>query len=308
MPLIGQIRQNRVLTNLTVEYRPGPYISTEVAPRVPVAQESDIYYIYDFSGFEIPETLREPRSRYNQVDWSVSTDTYFAQEYGLEQPIDDRERRNAVGVLDLERDSTRNLTAQLLNARERRVANLATATASYPAGHTITLAGAAQWSDPVNSDPVGDVAVARKKIQSATGLLPNTMVMGYAVFEALLAHEQIRGYLAEGGLVTEEVLAKIFRLERVVVGSVLYNTAKEGQATTLGDLWGFDVVIFHRANTSPALRTPSFMYQFVAADFRVFQYRNEEITSDIIRVNEITAEKMVAPKLGFLYKAAAAAA
>ena len=308
MPLINQVRQNRVLTNISVEYSPGMHIANEVFPRVPVAQESDIYYVYDFSGFNIPEAIRAPRSRYNQVDWSATTDTYFAQEYGLEQPIDDRERRNAVGVLNLDVDSTRNLTNNLLNSRERRITNLVLATGSYPAGHTITLAGVAQWSDPVNSDPVGDVSAARTQIQGATGLLPNTIVMGYAVFEALLVHEQIREYLAEGALVTEELLARIFRVERVIVGSVFYNTATEGQTVTLGDLWGTDVVIFHKANTSPALRTPSFGYQFVAQDFRVFQYRQDEIASDIIRVNEIVAEKMVAPRLGYLIKSAVAAA
>src|SRR5215212_8640164 len=114
MPLISQIRQNRGLTNISIDYSPGMHIAPQVFPRVPVAQESDIYYVYDFSGFNIPEALREPRARYNQVDWTVSTDTYFAQEYGLEQPIDDRERRNAVGVLNLEVDSTRNLTNNLL--------------------------------------------------------------------------------------------------------------------------------------------------------------------------------------------------
>jgi hypothetical protein len=303
MPLINQIRQNRVLTNISIDYRPGNYISGEVLPRVPVAQESDIYYIYDFASFQIPETLREPRARYNQIDWTVSTDTYFAQEYGLEQPIDDRERRNAVGLLDLERDSTRILTANLLNARERRTANLVKATASYPAGHSLTLAGAAKWTDPT-SDPMGDLSDARVKIQSATGLLPTDAVIGYNVFEALMVHPDIQAFVGEGGLLTEQVLARLWRLERVHVGSVLYNTAPEGQAVNLGDLWANDVVIYHRA-PAPALRTPSFGYQFVAADFRTFTYRNEEITSDIIRVNEVVAEKLTAPKLGFVIKGAA---
>lgn len=302
MPLISQIRQNRVLTNLSVEYAPGMYIANAVLPRVPVAQESDIYYVYDFASFSIPETLREPRSRYNQIDWSVSTDTYFAQEYGLEQPIDDRERRNAVGLLDLERDSTRILTANLLNARERRIANLVKATVSYPAGHSVTLAGVAKWTDPT-SDPLGDISDARVRVQGASGLLPTDIVLGYNVFEALMVHPDLVNFAGEAGLVTEEVLARVFRVERVHIGSVLYNTAAEGQAVSLGDLWANDAVIFHRSPT-PALRTPSFGYQFVAADFRTFTYRNEEITSDIIRVNEVVAEKLVASKLGYVIKAA----
>lgn len=305
MPLISQVRQNRVLTNISVDYNPGNYISGEVLPRVPVAQESDIYYVYDFSGFGAPETLREPRSRYNQIDWTVSTDTYFAQEYGLEQPIDDRERRNSVGLLDLERDSTRILTSNLLNARERRVANLVKATASYPAGHSVTLTLAAKWTDPA-SDPLGDMSRARTAIQQASGLTPTDAVIGYNVLEALMIHPDMVAFAGEGNLVTEDIIARVFRLQRVHVGSVLYNTAAEGQAVTLGDIWANDVVVFHRA-PAPALRTPSFGYQFVAADFRTFTYRNEEITSDIVRVNEVVAEKLVAPKLGYVIKGAAGA-
>lgn len=306
MPLISRIRQNRVLTNLSVRYAPGGHVANRFAPRVPVAQEADIFYVYDFAAFEVPETLREPRSRYNQIDWTVSTDTYFAQEHGLEQPIDDRERRNAVGVLDIERDSTFVLTQNLLNARDRRVANLLKSTATYPAGHTVTLAGAAQWTDPT-SDPLGDIADGRVAIQKASGLLPNVLGMGYNVFEALMVHPDITQYAGEGGLVTEEVLARVFRVEEIIIGSVLYNTAMAGQPTNLGDIWANDVILFRRENTAPALRTPSFVYQFVAQDFRVFQYRNEEITSDIIRVNEIVAEKVVAPKLGYLIKNASVA-
>jgi hypothetical protein len=307
MPLINRIRQNRVLTNLSVRYQPGTHVANSVAPRIPVAQEADIFYVYDFAAFEIPETLRAPRSRYNQIDWSVNTDTYFAIEYGLEQPIDDRERRNAVGVLDIERDSTFVLTSQLLNARERRVANIVKSTSTYPAGHSLTLTGAAQWTDP-SSDPLGDVADGRVQIQKATGLLPNVMLLGWNVVEALLVHPDITPYGATAGgqsVMQLADLARIFRVDDVIAGSVLTNTANPGQATSLGDLWASDVVLFRREN-QPALRTPSFMYQFVAADFRVFQYRNEEITSDIIRVNEIVAEKVVAPKLGYIIKAAAA--
>lgn len=304
MPLISQVRQNRILTNLSVEYTPGNHIAGIILPRVPVAQEIDLYYLYDYSGFNIPHTLRAPRSKYRQVDWSTSTDTYRAQEHGIEQVIDDRERRNSVGVLDIERDSVRNLTNQLLNSRERRVVNLVLSTASYPAGHTTTLAGTAQWSDPVNSDPMGDVADGRTQIQKATGQLPTEFVIGYNVFEALMVHDQIRAYAPQGTLVDEPLLARLFRVRRVTVGSVLYNTAKEGQTEVLGDLWANDALLFHQANTSPALRTPSFGYQFVAADFRVFTYRNDEIASDIVRVNEIVAEKLVAPKLGYLIKSA----
>lgn len=299
MPDISKVRFDAMLTDVSVQYRPGTHIADRVLPGVPVRNRSDFYWVYDKSRFNIPNAKRETRSRYNQIDWTMTRDSYFTEQYGLEQPIDDQERRNAVSPLDLDVDSTEILTDQLLNAREQRVANLVRNTANVT--QNVTLAGTAQWSDAVNSKPVNDVAAARRTIQAATGFIPNSMLIPYQVFEYLMINQQVMSYLAEGALVDEQVLSRIFRIPNVIVGSVLYNTAREGQTEVLSDVWGKDVLIYY-AEPRPGLKKPSFGYQMIAQDLQTFRYRQDEIDSDIIRVTEIRGEKLVAPQLGYLIK------
>ena len=303
MPDITKVRYDAMLSDISIQYRPGTHQADRVLPAVPVRNRSDFYWVYDKSRFAIPEAKRETRSRYNQIDWTTTRDSYFTEQYGLEIPIDDQERRNQVAPLDLDTDSTEILTDMLLNAREKRVADLVRNTANVT--QNVTLAGGTQWSAVATGLPVNDVATARKVIQAATGFVPNSMLIPYQVMEALMINDQVRGYLAEGALVDEAVLSRIFRIPNIIVASVLYNTAKLGQTETLADIWGKDVLIYY-AEQRPGLKRPSFGYQLVNQDLQTFRYRMDEIDSDIIRVTEIRGEKLVAPQLGYLIKNAIA--
>ena len=81
--------------------------------------------------------MRAPRSKYREIDWSATRDSYHAEEYGLETRIDDRERNNSASPLDLDETGTETLVDMILNNREKRIASLRAAVAvanSFQAG------------------------------------------------------------------------------------------------------------------------------------------------------------------------------
>jgi hypothetical protein len=298
-PLINQVRVDRYLTTLAVTYGPTGHIADRVLPTVNVADETGIYWVYDKTRFNLAYAKRAPRTIYKEIEWGATTDSYAAEEYGLEIKIDDRERSNSGLPADLDETGTEILTDVLLNNREQRVASLVMNAANFPAGHTVTLLGADQWTDPT-STPIDDIEQGRAQIRSVNGVLPNRGVMGYAVWSKLKRNQQILTEL-NGERPTLQNVAELFELEELIVGSVLYNTTTEGQTEVLGDRWGKDFLLYYQP-PRPNLRVPGFGYQLVVQPLRVFRYREQRINCDVIRVTEIRAEKIVAITLGYLFK------
>jgi hypothetical protein len=308
MPLVSQVKYDPVLTNVSIQYKPAPrgYLADAILPPVPVVKESAIFWVYDKTNFDIPESKRAPRSDYAKIDWTVTQDTYLAEEYGLEGEIDDEERENASAPLDLDIDTTEIITDMILNNREKRVADLVMSTGTIT--QNVTLTGTNQWSDySGTSDPATNVKTARTTIFDATGYVPNKMLMGYKVFEALKLHPDIldRIKYSERAVITPAILAALFEVDEILIGGVLRKTSKEGQAVALADVWGKDCLLFY-SEPRPALRRASFGYQMRQKNLRVFRYREDRRNTDVIRVTEKQDEKIVATALGYLIKAAVA--
>jgi hypothetical protein len=193
----------------------------------------------------------------------------------------------------------------VLNGREKRVADLVLATANI--SQNTTLAGVNQWSDP-GSDPLNDVRIARVAIYTgAPGYTPNTMVIGYQVFEALKQHPDVKEIVkyTERAIITRQILAAVFEVDELLVGKVTRRTSKEGQTDAFGDVWGKDALLYFR-EMRPSLKRASFGYQMRQEDLKVFRYREDKRDTDVIRVSEKQDEKLVAEKLAYLFKAAVA--
>ena len=308
MPVINSVKFDQLLTNVSLQFAAAPegYLADKVLPPVPVAKESAAYWVYDKSRLDAPDSKRAPRSQYNRIDWNVTTDTYLAEQYGLEGEIDDEERKNAASPLDLDVDTTEIVTDMVLNNREKRVADLVLSTAVIT--NNITLAGGDQWSDYANSDPLDDVKTARTTIYiGAPGYAPNVMLMGYYAFEALKLHPDIKEIIkyTERAIVTRQLLASVFEVDEVLIGKVIRRTSKEGAADAFTDVWGKDVLLFFRENR-PSLKRVSFGYQMRTSDLRVFRYREDKRDTDVIRVSEKQDEKIVSGAVAYLIKAAVA--
>lgn len=293
--------RDNMLSNVAVEFQPTGLIADQILPVVGVTLETSGYYTFDDGNFSIPEAKRNPRSVYKEIDFGVTADTYRAEEYGIETRIDDRERKNAPGAVDLDVGKTRRATNGILLNRERRVANLVTSTANVT--QNTTLVGAAQWSDPT-SDPQVTARAARAAIRSKTGVKPNKLMLGNDVFEALRIHPKVIDFM-DGGRASIQDLADYFEVGELIVAGAIYNSAREGQTATLVDLWGKDALFFFQSQIVAA-DEPSFGYQFEVLALSVFRYRDVPVTCDVIRVNEIRAEKITSTRLAYLVKNAAA--
>ena len=299
------------LSNLVVGFEPQGLIVNDLYPVINVAKQSDLYYEYtkgDF--FRIPETTaRAPKTKGRTVEFSVSSKAYYASNYALVEEMSYEVMANADTPLKLKEKAARNLTNLLMLDYEVRVADQLTTGSNLGSFST----PGSLWSSSAagTSDPFGDMQTAKSAIRSTTGLEANTIILGRQVYDALIRHADIidRIKYVQKGVVTADVLASLFDVDRVLVGNSIKNTGSEGLADSFSDVWGKNCVLAHLTRgadadgrnpslgysfrwTNPLFGTPMAVESWDDPDHGNFQYYQDE--------------KIVAPELGYLWTGAVA--
>jgi len=292
----GNVHIDQALTNISVGWPTEGLAGAALFPAVTVRKQSDKYYVFGREGW-LPEVdLRAPGTEANEISGAaVSLDTYYAQEHALQIAVTDEERENADSPLSPDRDGTNMVTSKILLGRERTFQTIATTTANYASGHSVTLSGTSQWSDYANSDPISDLRTAKLTIHSKIFTEPNVAVIPYQVMTKLEDHPDFleRIKYSERAIFSPELLASVLGIQKVIVPGVGINTAVLGQTATLGYLWGKDVVL---AYVPPAggLKVPAYGYEFVWGSQAVDRWREEKRKSDVIRLSRYYDVKLVA--------------
>ena len=298
MPEPENVHKDQVLTNISIMYRNAAYVGIEIMPIVPVKKKSDIYYIYDSKAdrFRIPKTLRAPRSDSRTVDWKVTTDGYVCDEHALNSLIDDIERDNADKPLNLEVDTVEFLTDIVTLGLEMRIKDMLEATLSANAPTN------GVWSDYTTEtiDPIADIEIAKAAIHAVIFREPNVLLLGKAVYNKLKHHPKILELIkySQKGVLTSDLMASLFGIEKVIVGEAGYNTAKEGKPESLSYLWGKNAILAY-VEPSPGIKKFSLGYTFQSQKFQTRRARIETKHSDWFEVGDIETEKIVCAACGY---------
>lgn len=288
----GNVKQDVVLTNLSIGWPNNGFVGPVLFPQVGVAKQTNKYYVFgrELFGIDPAGDLRAPGSVANEIPGlQLSVDTYFAKEHALQIPVTDEERENADSPLAPDRDGTELLTMKIWMAREVAMQTLATTAANYPAGNVTTLSGTSQWNDYANSDPIGIIKAGKRVVNAAIFRDPNTAVIPYQVMTQLEDHPDFieRIKYSERGVLTQEIIASVIGIPRVIVPSLGLSTNNPGQAVALSYLWGKDVVLAY-VPERPGQKVPAYGYEFVwgynGRPQVVDRWREEPRASDLIRV------------------------
>lgn len=304
------------LSNISVGYRNETYVADQVYPVVPVAKQSGRYFKFTKADwFRVPNTLRAPKTAPRTVDFGVSSEGYFCDNFMLQEHVSFEDMANADVALAILNSTTMHVTDLLLLDQENRVGSQLTSTSNFAPGHSVTLAGTQQWNDRANSDPVSDVSSGKSQIHSVTGVAPNWMVVGKQVYDALLLHPDIIDRLKYVARATEaeigRALADIFGVQKLLVGTAIKNTADEGLGMTGAYVWGKNVVL-GVSPAAPGIMTPSLGYSFRWTDpllgtpFAVETKDDDDIRARKIRAGYYSDEVLVGSDLGFIIASAVA--
>lgn len=322
-PTAASVHVNAPLTNISVAYiqSQADFIADKVFPVVPVDKQSDIYWVYTKNDwFRDEAQQRAPGTESAGGGYSLdSTNTYYCKVYGFHKDVADQVRANADAALDVDRDATMFVTQRLMIRREKQWHDQYFAASKGWKDYT-GVAGVPtanqfkQWSDFANSDPVNDVKVGRLYIKSITGFKPNTLVLQEEVFETLKLHPDIidRYKYVNSNVITAEMLAKLFEVDRILVSGGVYATNNEGAAGAYSWIALKGALLCYSA-PNPGLLTPSAGYTFawkglsgMGYSTAIKNFRMEHLESDRIEGQSAFDCKLVAGDLGAFFATAIA--
>lgn len=302
MSKISYVHVNKQLTNFSLRYSNAGMIADIIAPRIPVAKDSDIYYLYGRQNFRIDDAKRAAGTPANQVDALNidSTPSYVCEWFALKDLVTDDDRRNSDAPLNIDVDTTENITEKILLGREKRVADLVTALATW--GTTgATLSGTQQWNNAsFDSDSKTDaievrIDTAKEQVRAAIGADPNTIIIPAAVAKVVKRDPEVRElvkYTDNSLLVNGDLPPRLWNMRVLVPGSI-YDSAEEGQTFSGADVWGKHVVVMYCAPNPRSLKTMTALLTMEAVARETRRWRKEELKGDYIEVGEKLIEKAV---------------
>lgn len=328
-PTQSDLHVSQPLTNISVAYiqDEGTYIADKVFPRVPVQKQSDLYWKYRKSEWRRQDVeARAPSTETPGVGWNVDTDTYFCHVFGVHKDIDDQLRANADSVFSLDRDATKFVTNQLLLHRDQDWVTKFFTTGVWDTDRAGVASGPTgtqflQW-DQAGSDPIGDVTTGVIEIRESTGMGANTLVLSPYVLHALRHHADIldRIKYTQRGIITEELLASLFGVDKILVAWASETDANRTQdPSTADDAANYSFIagrhaLLVYANSSPSLLTPTGGYTFTWNGYlggndrgiRVKRFRQERIASDRIEGEMTYDQRVIATDVGLFLEDAVA--
>ena len=214
----------------------------------------------------------------------------------------------------MDADATLFVSQQMMIKREREwVSNFFT-TGLWTGSTTATdVTPGVLWS-AVGSTPIEDIDAQKDSISEKTGYEANTLVLGPEVFTQLKSHPDIldRIKYTQKGVITMELLAGLFDVDRVLVPRATRNTAAEGLTASFDYLYGKNAFLCHVAS-SPGLQVPTAGYTFSWTGLgnnnfgdAIKKFRMEHLESDRVEQNSAFDQKLVTANMGMFFSAVVA--
>lgn len=288
----------------------GEFIGSKVLPFKRVTEKkADYPVIPTESILKVPDTKRALSGDYNRGNWEFTTGTYNCEEYGWEEPVSDAEQAFYAYLFDIETAATEIAVDHILRAHEKRVASLLFNTGTFSNGAVST-----EWSTAASATPQSDVNDAKATMKTASGLLPDTMVISDKVLRNLMETTEIKNatqsVLAPSQIGTEmaqvELLKNHFGLKNLFIGKAVEDSATEGQASSLSDIWDDEYCLLcHVGDGGESIRRPTLGRTFIwSADAPspvvVESYRDEPRRQDIVRARNYVDEALIYSAAGYL--------
>ena len=322
-PTQSQVHVDAILTNISVAYmqRAENFIADKVFPVVPVDKQSDKYFTYTKNDWLRDEAqVRADGTESVGSGYNIGTDTYYADVWAIHKDVGDQTRANADAPINVDREAAEFVTHRLLLRRELQFVTDFMSDGVWGTSATGVASGAStdefvQWNNYTTSDPIEDIEAAKSDILSVTGMEANTLVLGYDVFRQLKNHPDLvdRIKYTSSQTITEDMLARMFDIERVLVSKAIKATNAEGATEAYSFATGKSALLCHVA-PNPGLLTPSAGYTFqwtgvsqgLGATIGTSSFRLESLKATRIEAEVAFDNKVIGSDLGYYFGSAVA--
>jgi len=268
LPTVSDVHVDGLRTEMSVMYiqEEASFVAQAGAPLLTVDKVSDKYAVWSKADYmrrqmrKIADTDPAPVMSF-AVDTSNS---YYCDTYGGKKFLSDRQRANYDTPLKSDQATVNFVTQQGLIERDYQFASAAWTTGVWATDKTPSN----EW-DTTNGDPIGDIRVGCRTIKRSTGRKANTLIMGASVWDIIQDHADFTDrikYTTEA-IVTEDLVARVFGLKRVVVADAVYSTAGAGATVSMSEIFDPDDALLLYTADAPTHDEPSALYTFSWGEF-----------------------------------------
>lgn len=290
-------------------------IGTRVMPPFEVDEQAGQYPVFKKAKGELLNndvTERTPTGSYGRVRRTYENDTYNCVDRGLEEEVDDTYKRNVARYFSAETTAAKHVMQQVMLGHEVRVAaEITGSNATTNFGSATNSAVAYTEANIATIDFPQDVFAAIERLND-NAEAPNTIVMSSTVFNRLrratLTQNFVRGNRPTDSTlnVTPSALAAAFAesgIEQILIGRARTNSAKKGQSYSASNVWGNTNVWVGKVASGDFMNQGAgrtLVWNKEGGLFVTESYREESKRSDIVRVRQNTAEKIIDGAAGTL--------
>ncbi len=304
----SQARQvDAVLTKFAVGYTNADFISHVILPRVVVPSRGAKIIKFDKASFRKANTRRAPGAKRERIQFGYDAGPVSVHQHALDAvvPIEVSQEATKGPGINMSTTSVENVLAMLSLTREIEAAELLLDEAKYAANNKETLSGTSLWSE-AGSNPEADIKEAKSQIRKRIGRDPNLLTLSPSAFEALNCHPKIKEQFkyTSSESVTEEMLAKYFQLEKVVVGKAVYIPDDAPDDADAQDVWGNDAILSYSPMNNQNYLRPAFgyTYELDKGTFVRKGHFDESCDSWIHPLNMEEAPQLTCADAGFIFK------
>lgn len=293
------------------------YIGPSVfVPRMVGIQSADVGKLPLEQLLQSKSTKRAAGAGYKRGDFEFSKFNYSTEEYGWEEPLDDRTLAIFGDLIDAEEVHAMRAADFVLQEYERDCATALYDTAVWTGG-ALTTAITNEWDDHTNATPIDDIIAAREKVVSGSGLDPNALVMNNYQFNHLANCNQIVERVKYTERADQETMrravAACLGLDRIIVAGGFKNTANPQAAASIARIWSNEYVMLARVATSSDPKEPCVGRSFIWGGdgpgsvgtnellaLVVEEYREESVRGSVLRARNDRDIVVMYPEAGHL--------
>lgn len=245
---------DKLLTNVSNAYIPTGYISEAALPTLSVSQKTGKIGKYGNNHIRLVNAKMGGKGKARRFDPIIrDSELYSIESHGLEGLVSEDDFANVEQPFDAESDETVGLTSTLWVAKEHAFAAAVTDPATVTNNVTIS-AGTDKFTDYTNSTPLNVFRDAQNAVLDACGVMANRAIISQKMLNVLKYHPQILDTLGysqnRAGKLSVSEVAHAMDVDILHVGDVAYNNAKLGEADSLDQIWGNDIVFYHAPRTA----------------------------------------------------------
>lgn len=306
LPTINDVQAvDPVLQNMLVAYAQSEtrFVALRAFPGVPVDKDSGTYMTFP-KKYWFVDGLEEraPGTAYARGGFGTGSATYSTAQWGREYVLADEVEANRQFNYSLANAGVRWLAQQSFIRKERAFA------ADFMVASVWATDGTPTDWDDASGVPVTDIRTASRTISQSTGQIPNTLLMGEIVYDALLVNAQIAGRLQYTTQMTiqgvEQLLASVLGIETILVSRATYNSANEGQAASMAAIIDDDALLYYNnpgAGEFDVTAGKTFVWNPGGGAGMQSQYRDNTIDANVIKHKEQWDQKVIASDLGYTF-------